>query len=161
MGGLALITSSKLLAFNVHLFGWAKYNAIDQMKDIPAFEKGNMCNRKIHYNNIRYNMSALSVFIYIESRKYCGMKIVERVRLFIYDKVQLRYYWYLTSMKRIFVMGGCYFFVFSRNIARKKITSFSGKGTCADLTEYYNNMELKTFRKTMGRKFFSDLISWE
>ena len=46
MGGLALVTYSKLLDFYVHLIGWAYYNATDQMEDIPAFEKGNLYNRK-------------------------------------------------------------------------------------------------------------------
>ena len=74
MGGLALTASSKLLVFYVYLVGWAKYNAAEQMEDIPTLEKGNLCNRK-HYNNIRYNMSVLSAFIVrlaasFKSKKY-------------------------------------------------------------------------------------------
>ena len=46
MGGRALVTYSKLLDFYVRLVGWANYNATDQMEDIPAFEKGNLHNRK-------------------------------------------------------------------------------------------------------------------
>ena len=46
MGGLALVTYSKLLDFYVRLVGWVNHNATDQMEDIPAFEKGNLYNRK-------------------------------------------------------------------------------------------------------------------
>lgn len=46
MGGRALVTYSKLLDFYVRLVGWVNYNATDQMEDIPAFEKGNLYNRK-------------------------------------------------------------------------------------------------------------------
>ena len=46
MGGLALVTYSKLFDFYVCLVGWANYNVTDQMEDIPAFEKGNLYNRK-------------------------------------------------------------------------------------------------------------------
>ena len=66
-------------------------------------------------------MAGLSVFIlrlaisfrYIKSKKYCVVEImVERIRLVIYDKDQLRKNWYLISLKHIFVMGRCYFFTF-------------------------------------------------
>ena len=46
MGGRALVTYSKLLDFYVRLVGWVNHNATDQMVDIPAFEKGNLYNRK-------------------------------------------------------------------------------------------------------------------
>ena len=46
MGGRALVTYSKLLDFYVRLVGWVNHNATDQMEDIPAFEKGNLYNRK-------------------------------------------------------------------------------------------------------------------
>ena len=46
MGGRALVTYSKLLDFHVRLVGWVNHNATDQMEDIPAFEKGNLYNRK-------------------------------------------------------------------------------------------------------------------
>ena len=75
MGGLALTASSKLLVFYVYLVGWAKYDAAEQMEDIPTLEKGNLCNRKKHYSNIRYNMSVLIAFIVtlaasFKSKKY-------------------------------------------------------------------------------------------
>ena len=41
------------------------------------------------------------------------MEIEEEMKLVIYDKDQLRENWYLISLKRIFVMGFSYLFIFT------------------------------------------------
>ena len=59
-------------------------------------------------------MLRLAVLLkYFESQIYFAMEIEEEMKLVIYDKDQLRENWYLISLKRIFVMGFSYLFIFT------------------------------------------------
>ena len=106
------------------------------------------------YKSVTYKKS-----VYFESQKYYAVEIVEEMRLVIYDKDQLkrRKNWYLISLKRIFVTGVCYLLIFNLELhIPEKPDFFCAERTSASLTEKYNNMELKTFRKVLFlvSKFF-------
>lgn len=59
-------------------------------------------------------MLRLAVLLkYFESQIYFAMDIEEEMKLVIYNNDQLRGNWYLTSLKRMFVMGFSYLFIFT------------------------------------------------
>ena len=123
-------------------------------------------NLKSHLNNLNL-------------QKYRAEEIREEIRHFIYDKDQLRKNWCLIFLKRLFVTGfystiKCtYLFILLRNsiypkadfsLCRRNTYWFHRtvhvEGIHTDLTEQYNNMELKTFREALFliSKFFNDFF---
>ena len=90
------------------------------------------------------------------------------MKLVIYGKDQLRKNWYLISLKRLFVTGyhstakctQVFIYFISGEKHPKKLNFLCAERACADLTEQYNKMEQKKFRKALFlvRNFFFNLI---
>ena len=95
---------------------------------------------------------------YFESRKYCPVEVVEKMRLYVHSKCQFQRNLYFISLKFIFVTGVC---STMKYVIIKKADSILWQKIMCWLNITVN--QPNTFCKVifLVSKFFCDLIHWK